>query len=187
MTRASAVRPIRTTWGSHALYAGQVSAARPRRGQRAGGDGRPPLPPSTRKRAGLALEPLEERLVSAVVVQAEARPAQRDREPGRRPARVARPRGQAVAEAEPEAEVRRVVHQVVEIDPVEAGRPPPARDLAVDVVEPERQVRQRHAGDETPRACRSSSASRAAPAAASGAASVTWCAERPSRTASQVP
>ena len=45
---ARAVSPIRTTWGSHALYAGQVKAARPRRGQGAGGCGRPPLPPSTR-------------------------------------------------------------------------------------------------------------------------------------------
>ena len=45
---ASAVKPIKTTWGSHALYAGQVSAARPRRGHEAGGAGRPPLPPSTR-------------------------------------------------------------------------------------------------------------------------------------------
>ena len=101
--------------------------------------------------AGLALQALEERLVAAVVVQAEHGPAQRDREPGRRPAQVAGPRGQAVAEAESQAEVRRVVHQVVEIDAVEARRPAPAGDLAIDVIEPERQVRQHDAGHE-PRA-----------------------------------
>src|SRR5512135_43965 len=50
-TRASAartVKPSSTTCGSHILYAGQVSAARPRLGQGAGGLGRPPPPQATR-------------------------------------------------------------------------------------------------------------------------------------------
>ena len=58
-----------------------------------------------------------------------------------------------------------MVHQVVEIDPVEAGRPPPAGDLAVDVVEPERQVRQRDAERRSPRAIPVAIASAAAPLA----------------------
>ena len=54
---ARTVSPIRTTWGSHALYAGQVERSPPRRGQGAGGDGRPPLPRrpgSCRSRASAA-------------------------------------------------------------------------------------------------------------------------------------
>ena len=57
-----------------------------------------------------------------------------------------------------------MVHQVVEIDAVETCRPSPAGDLAIDVVEPERQMRQSDAGDEPRAMHRSSIASVAASA-----------------------
>ena len=68
---------------------GQRARAAPRPG--AGGAGRPPRAAVDAEGAGLALQSLEERLVTAVVVQAQNGPASRDREPGRRPAEVAGP------------------------------------------------------------------------------------------------
>ena len=105
---------------------------------------------------GRALEPLEECLVAAVVVQAEQAPPRRDREPGEGPGRVARPGGQAVTEGEAERQVHEMVHEVVVIDAVQARGPVPAGDLAVDVVEPEAEVRpaRRRAGNPIESRCR---------------------------------
>ena len=161
---------------------------------------RKPLPPRPRCRrrwpaaaaavdavaAGRALEPLEERLVAAIVVQAQQSPAAAiakpaiaqagspDRRPGRYPS------------AKPRARLRSVVHQVVEIDPVQAGRAAPAGDLAVDVIEPEPRWTPRHAESRSPRASPVPIAS-APPGSMARAASVTWWAESPRRIASQVP
>lgn len=45
---ASTVSSSKTMWGSQILYAGHDTTPQPRRGQAAGGIGRPPAPPSTR-------------------------------------------------------------------------------------------------------------------------------------------
>ncbi len=99
---------------------------------------------------GRALEALYERLVSAVVVQPDQRPAGRDREPGRRPSYESGPHGQAETQGEADRHVLGVVHEIVEVHAVEARRAPPAGDLAVDVVEPEGQPEERRSGDEPP-------------------------------------
>ena len=99
-------------------------------------------------RARGRLQSLEKGFISAIVLEAEERPARPDREPGRRPERVARPRGQPVAQAEAQRHRQGVMHQIVEIDAVEPARPAPSGDLAVDVVEPEAQVGQQDPEDE---------------------------------------
>ena len=40
------------------------------------------------------------------------------------------------------------MHQIIEVNPIQAGRASPARNLAVDVIEPETQMSQRHAQHE---------------------------------------
>ena len=133
-----------------------------------------------------ALESLEKCLVAAIVVQAQKRPSDRDGEAGDRPPRLAGTGGQAVAECETQRQVGGVVHQVIEINAVQADRSPPAGDLAVDVVEPEAQVGQQDAR----RRRQMRSPVPIATAAASdeqSAARVTWWALKPSRIASQQP
>ena len=152
-------------------------AARPRRGQGAGGWAGP-LP---RRRPGSfaddALEPLKKRLVTAIVVQAQQRPADRDREAGDRPEHLAGTDRQAVSQSEAQHQVGGMVHQVIEIDAVQADRSSPAGDLAVDMVEPETEVGQHDAHDEQ-RAIAGADRHRGARAMSKSAASVTWCARQ---------
>ncbi len=75
-------------------------------------------------------------------MQAQEGPTRRDREAGDRPAHLAGTGRQAVPQCKAQHQVGRVVHQVIEIDAVQADRAPPAGDLAIDVVEPEAQVGQ---------------------------------------------
>ena len=141
--------PIVTTWISHTLNAGQVKAARPRRGQGAGGCGRPPR---------AAVDPVALRSCSSVAGRTPcsgSRCAGSDRPSPRAIANpaivhrdVAGSSGQPESEREAQREVGGMVHQVVEVDAVQADRSAPAGDLAVDVVEPEAQVGQHDADDE---------------------------------------
>src|SRR5262249_24272073 len=144
------------------------------------------------ERPPLALESLEECLISAVVVQPEQAPPQRRRCPRRRPAEVARPGRQAIAEGEAQGHRRRVVHQVIEIDSPEASGPPRAP-------RPPRQgapARPRPPADppppsppppptNPPRA--PEPMARAYAPLTARAAVVTWFADAPTRTASHVP
>ena len=89
-TTASAprrVRPSRMTCGSHDLYAGQVTAARPRRGQGDGARGGL-LSRHRRGRIDFHASSAKEGLVAAIVLEAQKRPAERDGKPGERPAEV---------------------------------------------------------------------------------------------------
>ncbi len=145
---ASPVIIIRTTCGSQSLYSGQLTMPGPRFGHGAGGAGPVAAAASHQIRAARALETLEKRLVTAVIVQAEQRPAHRDRKPGDGPCRLARPAGQAETQTETQRKVAHVMHHIIEVNPIQAGRASPASNLAVDVIEPETQMSQRHAQHE---------------------------------------
>src|SRR5271157_4389966 len=81
--------------------------------------------------AARALEALKKGLVTAVVVQAEQRPAPGDRQPGDGPGRLTRPASQAEPQTESQGEAGHVVHRVIKIDTIQAGHASPTSDLTV--------------------------------------------------------